>query len=256
MLVLYTVFMEIIIFIIIGLFVGYVGGYAGIGGAPFLVAILVLGLGMSQFEAQGAILAMMMGPMSLLGALTMKKEIHAQWKNVLIGVFSYAIFSYFGALLAFDLGESSVQIYFAIMLFIVAIIQIIPSHFFSKNPIQSQAIRPIWMLVIGAGTGIIGGLFGIGAGVLMIPIFMSIFHLKKEFARALSLAILLPPVSLGAFVKYYNEGVVDWGIALILFISYFFANYFGAKKGTQSSLKNFKIIYSMLLIIIALLYLF
>lgn len=246
--------MEIIIYIALGLFVGYVGGYAGIGGAPLLVAFLVIGFGMSQFTAQGTVLAMMMGPMSLLGALTMKNEIHKQWKDVLIGVLSYAIFSYFGALLAFDLGESSIRIYFAVMLMVVAILELLPHSFFTGSTEPQENIKPKWMLLVGAGTGVIGGLFGIGAGVLMIPIFMGVFHLKKNFARALSLAILLPPVSLGAFIKYYQEGAVDWTIAIVLFVSYFVANYFGAQKGSQSSTKNFTKIYATVLLVIALVY--
>lgn len=248
--------MEFLIFVAIGLFVGYVGGYAGIGGAPFLVALLVLALGMSQFEAQGTVLAMMMGPMSLLGVITMKKEIIPQWKSIVIGVLSYGIFSYFGALLAFNIGESSIGLYFALLLIFVSVLQFIPSFISSDKNKEVEKIHPLWMLVVGTFTGIIGGLFGIGAGVLMIPIFMSIFHLKKNYARALSLAILLPPVSFGAFLKYNSEGYVNWNLAIILFISYFIANYFGAKKGTTSSTKNFKLIYAVLLIIIAAFYLF
>lgn len=248
--------MEIIIFIMLGLVVGYVGGYAGIGGAPLLVVFLVIGLGISQFTAQGTVLAMMMGPMSLLGVSTMKEEIQKQWKNILIGVLSYSILSYFGALLAFDLGESSVRIYFALMLIIIALLQLLPHLPFTHSSIEKENIKPLWMLLVGSGTGIIGGLFGIGAGVLMIPIFITIFNLKKNFARALSLAISLPPVSLGAFIKYYQEGAVDWTIAFILFFSYFVANYFGAQKGSKSSSEKFKKIYTIILFVIALVYFF
>ncbi|MCI5050744.1 MAG: sulfite exporter TauE/SafE family protein [Candidatus Pacebacteria bacterium] len=248
--------MEFFLFLIIGLLVGYIGGYAGIGGAPFLVGLLVLFLGVSQFEAQGTVLAMMMGPMSLLGVMTMRKEIFAQWKSIVVGVLSYAFFSYFGAELAFSIGESLIQIYFAILLIIIALLQFIPSDFFKNDIQQVESIHPLWMFIIGSVTGIIGGLFGIGAGVLMIPVFMSIFHLKKEYARALSLAILLPPVSLGAFIKYYQEGVVDWSIAVILFIAYFVANYFGAKQGSKASTGIFKIVYGVLLIITAVIYFF
>ena len=142
------------------------------------------------------------------------------------------------------------------MLIIVALLQLSPRSIVVYSPTEKENIKPLWMLLVGAGTGVIGGLFGIGAGVLMIPIFMGIFNLKKNFARALSLAILLPPVSLGAFIKYYQEGAVDWMIALVLFISYFVANYFGARKGSQSSTKNFTKIYAIVLGFIALVYLF
>ena len=242
------------IYILLGLIVGFIGGYAGIGGAPFMVAFLVLVLGIPQLTAQGIVLTMMLGPMSLLGILTMKKEVISQWKDIIIGIISYAFFSYFGALLAFDFGEISLQHYFAYFLVFVAIIELFPHKIFFGEDRKVKNIHPMWIFVIGSMTGIVGGLFGIGAGVLMIPIFIVIFNLEKNYARALSLAILLPPVSIGAFIKYHHEGVIQWKASLLLFISYFLANYFGAKFGSKSKLSVFKKVYAVLLIIIALFY--
>jgi uncharacterized membrane protein YfcA len=211
---------TILIYILLGLAVGYVGGYAGIGGAPFMIAFLVLVMGVNQFTAQGSVLSMMLGPMSLLGIITLIKEVKTQWKNILIGVIFYAFFSYFGAQWAFILGEINTKKYFAIMLIIIGIIQFIPQ--LSNNHKDKVTQIPIfWMIFIGISTGIIGGLFGIGAGVLMIPVFLMIFNQKKNYARALSLAILLPPVSLGAFIKYYQQNAIDYTIVIVLFFSYF-----------------------------------
>ncbi len=79
--------------------------------------------------------------------------------------------------------------------------------------------------------------------------------MKKNHARALTLAILLPPVSLGAFIKYQQEGAIDWRLVIILFISYFIANYFGAKHGSKANIQTFKRIYAILLIGVAIVYL-
>ncbi len=245
---------TLLILIFLGLFIGYIGGYAGIGGAPFMIAFLVLVLGISQYTAQGTVLTMMLGPMSLLGILTLKTEVKKQWKNILIGVFSYAVFSYFGAEMAFRFGELSVKKYFALLLIIIGILQLIPQLQKPAHIKKREQIPTFWMLIIGIITGVIGGLFGIGAGVLMVPGFLMIFNMKKNYARALSLAILLPPVSLGAFIKYQHEGAIDWKMVAILFVSYFIANYLGAKHGSRANLKNFKRVYAILLIGIAIVY--
>lgn len=250
---------EIYIYIILGLSVGYIGGYAGIGGGPFLVAFLVLVCGMTQLVAQGNILTMMLGPMSLLGVLSLYKYVKKQWLNIIVGVLFYCLFSYFGALGAFSIGEQSIKTCFAILLILIALIQLIPLlKKQSKEKSESQlkeSISWIWVLILGAVTGTVGGLFGIGAGVLMVPILISVFRLKKEYARALSLAILVPPVSYGAYIKYNVEITIDWNIVILLFISYFIANYFGAKAGTKASNKTFKLLYSTILVGIALIYL-
>ena len=245
---------TIIIYILLGLAVGYIGGYAGIGGAPFLIAFLVLVMGVSQYTAQGSVLTMMLGPMSLLGILTMKDEVKSQWKSIVTGVIAYAFFSYFGAEAAFYFGEMSIKKYFAVLLVIIGIMQLIP-RFSQPEHIQKNEQIPLWwMFIIGSITGIIGGLFGIGAGVLMVPIFLMGFNMKKNHARALTLAILLPPVSLGAFIKYQQEDAIDWLLVFILFFSYFIANYLGVKHGSKANLSRFKKIYAVLLIGIAIVY--
>lgn len=243
--------------LILGIVIGLVGGYAGIGGAPFMVAVLVLLLGFSQFESQAIVLTMMLGPMSLLGLFSLRKEVATQIQSIVIGFLSYAFFSYFGARLAFSIAEVDLKIYFAVLLVLVSILQLLPKKLFSKNPEEEvKKIPSAWMFIIGSLTGLIGGLFGIGAGVLMIPLFMIIFKQEKNHARALSLAILLPPVSLGAFLKYNAEGVVNLKYSLILFVAYFFANYFGAKLGNNSKPIYFKIVYASLLVLISLFYFF
>ncbi len=246
---------PLIIVILLGLAIGYIGGYAGIGGAPFLIAFLVLVCGISQYTAQGSVLTMMLGPMSLLGIMTMKEEVKSQWKSIIIGTISYAVFSYFGAEMAFHFGELSVKKYFAFLLILIGLMQLVPG--FSKPDYieKTEKIPAWWLFIIGAITGIVGGLFGIGAGVLMVPIFLMGFNMKKNHARALTLAILLPPVSLGAFIKYQQEGAIDWRLVIILFISYFIANHFGAKHGSKANIQTFKRIYALLLIGVAIVYL-
>jgi len=244
-------FLFILIFL--GLVVGFIGGYAGIGGAPLMLAFLVLVLGIPQLSAQGIVLTMMLGPMSLLGLLALKEELKKQKKSIFFGVLAYAFFSYFGAVLAFRFGEFHLRQAFAFFLVLVALLEFLPDHFFTKGK-AVENIAPVWIFVIGAITGIVGGLFGIGAGVLMIPIFMIFFRLKKNYARALSLAILLPPVSIGAFLKYAQEGVIYWKEAIVLFFAYFFANYFGAKLGGKARVSFFKKVYASILLVIALFY--
>lgn len=250
---------DIIIYILLGLSVGYIGGFAGIGGGPFLVAFLVLFLGMTQLSAQGNVLTMMLGPMSLLGVISLYEYVKKQWTSISIGVLSYCFFSYFGAELAFYIGENNLKIYFAFLLIIIALIQILPmlreknTKSITNDDVESIALIKIFIL--SSLIGVTGGLFGIGAGVLMVPILIGPFKMKKEFARALSLAILVPPVSLGAYIKYQSEININWTLVIILFFSYFIANYFGAKAGTKASNKFFKIMYSIILVSIAIIYL-
>ncbi len=241
----------------LGLAVGYLGGFAGIGGAPFIITFLVLVCGMSQLEAQGNVLTMMLGPMSLLGVSSMYEYVKKQWTEIIVGVIAYCIWSYVGAVIAFGMGEGNTHFFFAVLLFVIAALQIHSSVFKKDDDNQDKIKTKLPLIIIfllSSFTGIIGGIFGIGAGILMIPILMGIFHLDKNYARALSLAILMPPVSYGAYIKYNAEININWQIVLILFFSYFVANYFGAKSGRNISNEVFKFVYASILVAIAVIY--
>lgn len=247
--------MDIIIYLLIGLSVGYIGGYAGIGGGPFIVAALVLFAGQTQLQAQGSMLAIMMGPMSFLGVLSMKEEVRSLWKAILIGVLSYCAFSYLGAVFAFELGEQKMRLYFALLLIFLGILQLAHVSKTKKNSTPKKQISLWWILALSAFTGIFGGLFGIGAGVLLVPLLIQFFNMNKNYARALSLAILLPPVSLGGFLKYHAIEPTNWVLVVTVFLGYFIANHFGAKAGSHASNQNFKRYYGVLLFALSIIYL-
>ncbi len=244
---------NLLFLLIFGLIVGFVGGYAGIGGAPFLIVFLSIFMGMSQHSAQGTVLAVMLGPMSLLGILTMTKRVKPMLKYAIIGVLSYAVCSYFGAYFAFLVDSSKLKFIFSAFVFIIGINEIFgfveKSKYLKRLDKKNVNLKNVALVSIIVGT--VGGFFGIGAGILMTPIFVGLFGMKKDDARLLSLLILLPPVSLGAVIKYHMEGAVVWQSALIIFFAYFITNYFGSKLALKHSAQKFKTIYGYILIAIS-----
>ena len=65
---------DILIYLIIGLCAGILSGLIGIGGGIIIIPVLVLLFGMSQHEAQGTTLAMMVPPIGILAAWTYYKN--------------------------------------------------------------------------------------------------------------------------------------------------------------------------------------
>jgi len=239
---------QVVILVGMGAFVGLAGGYAGIGGAPFLVAALVLFLGFEQHTAQGTVLAVMLGPMSLAGVLVMWDRVRLLLPEIVLGVTTYALFSNLGARAAFAMDTQALEIGFGGLLILLG-----GRYLTQSRRATTEALIPD-KVTIGQGTlafshwnvgvlsaliGVVGGLFGIGAGVLMVPLFMGLFALHKDDARALSLAILLPPVSVGAIVEYAHHDAIDWEVAGIMFILYFLTNHFGAKWGRAHETRTF-----------------
>lgn len=54
----------------------------------------------------------------------------------------------------------------------------------------------ILYIILGVVAGILGGMFGIGGGAIIIPALVFIFGLTQHQAQGTTLAILVPPIGL------------------------------------------------------------
>jgi uncharacterized membrane protein YfcA len=71
-------------------------------------------------------------------------------------------------------------------------------------------------IIIGLVAGVASGLFGIGGGVLVVPMLIYWLGFTQHRATGTSLAVLLPPVGLAAVIEYYRNGNVDIRAAMII----------------------------------------
>ena len=82
-------------------------------------------------------------------------------------------------------------------------------------------------LAIGVAAGILAGIVGIGGGIIIVPALLYFFKMDQHTAQGTSLAVLLPPTGLLAFLRYYKAGHVDVGIALAMIVGVLLGGYFG-----------------------------
>lgn len=66
------------------------------------------------------------------------------------------------------------------------------------------------LILTGIGAGILSGLFGIGGGIVIVPILVFGFGFKQQVASATSLVALLLPVGILGVMEYYKSGVIGW----------------------------------------------
>jgi uncharacterized membrane protein YfcA len=71
------------------------------------------------------------------------------------------------------------------------------------------------LLVVGAIGGFLSGLFGVGGGVVMVPLLVGLAHFDQRRASALSLAAIVPASVVGA-IGYLSRGEVELGAAVAL----------------------------------------
>ena len=74
----------------------------------------------------------------------------------------------------------------------------------------------VGFLFVGAFTGAVAGMFGIGGGVFVIPAMVYLFGFSQKTATGTSLGMLLPPIGILAFLQFYKAGHVSIPAAVLL----------------------------------------
>jgi len=88
-------------------------------------------------------------------------------------------------------------------------------------------------LILGLVTGIFSGLIGIGGAIIIIPSLVLLFGLSQHTAQGTTLALMVPPIGLLAAWTYYKQGFVDFKIAGLICLGFFFGGLVGAKFATD-----------------------
>jgi uncharacterized membrane protein YfcA len=114
--------MEIIIYLIlIGIAAGFLGGMVGIGGGVIIVPALVLLLGISQHNAQGISLAMMLFPVGILGVINYYKKGYVDFKYAGLIAIGFLLGSYIGSRFSLSLPQDTVKKIFAVVMIVLAV---------------------------------------------------------------------------------------------------------------------------------------
>ena len=106
----------ILILVLIGLVAGIFGGFVGLGGGVIMIPALIYLLGLSQIEAQGTSLAVMLPPVGILAAMNYYKAGHLNWKYALIIAVTFTIGGFLGSKIALDIPITTVKKIFGFVL--------------------------------------------------------------------------------------------------------------------------------------------
>lgn len=110
----------------------------------------------------------------------------------------------------------------------------------------------ILFIIIGLVAGILSGLFGIGGGIIIVPALIYVCGFDQLKAQGTSLAILLPPVGILAFINYYKRGQVNVQAGILICVSLVIGSVFGSKIANNIPLSILKKAFGLLMILISL----
>jgi uncharacterized membrane protein YfcA len=112
---------TILILVAIGILAGILSGFVGVGGGMIIVPALIYFLGLTQFQAQGTSLAIMLPPIGILAFYNYHKTGNVEISYALVIALTFIIGGYIGSKLALRLPEQKVKLIFGIIMLYASI---------------------------------------------------------------------------------------------------------------------------------------
>ncbi|QDA31271.1 sulfite exporter TauE/SafE family protein [Thermococcus indicus] len=235
-----------IIAVLMGVLIGAIAGLFGVGGGFLIVPSLVF-LGLPIHVAIGTSLACI-----TISSLS-SAYAHIRAGRVLYRVaFLKEVFSIpaavIGAYLSGMLNSNVLEAVFGLLLIYVAYV------FVKRNDLRNrgEALRINYRKVplIGALSGLTSGLLGVSGGVLNVPLFHTLAGLPVNYAVGTSSLALFFTALVGT-VTHIGLGQVNLQTALLLSPGLIIGASIGARLVPKLHPRRFKILFSALLILVA-----
>jgi uncharacterized membrane protein YfcA len=229
------------VFIILGLIAGVLSGLFGIGGGVLVVPALNTFCGYDMLHARATSLASLLFPVGILGAMVFWRAGLIHWRAAIWLAAGMATTVALGAWLAFA-GKEYLQMAYGLFLLYVSYRTLRPDRWLLCKIRKGPACEPVrppdsgppekpWFayVAIGMGAGVLSGLFGIGGGVVIVPLLLTLLKYRPKRAVATSMGALLFPARLPGVWLDYHQGLLDIPVAAIIAGGLFLGAIVGAK---------------------------
>jgi uncharacterized membrane protein YfcA len=200
---------HIIILFATGAFTGFASGLLGIGGALIMSPvqyIVFTGMGvppeLAIKLAFGTSLLVIL-PTALSGAWRHNKKGAVQWKPAIIMGSCAAIAAFGGASLASHFPEGWLRPAFGVFILLCTVWMItsrLPQ--LGDTPRESPWLWVVWAIPV----GLVSGFFGVGGGLLLVPVLVLALRYQMHHAIATSLAAIIF-TSVGGIIGYIVNGL-------------------------------------------------
>lgn len=248
-------------FLMAGIATGIFSGALGVGGA-LIATPLIRFLGVGPYLAIGTTVPVML-PTTLTGMFTYHRAKLVDLRVAGWTAASGAVFAVVGALSTRQIDKSgghALMITTAVILLISAF-RLLPSKSDSLEESQQVGSVPAF-LAVGAVSGFMSGLLGIGGGIIMVPAFISLLRLPTKTALGTSLAVItltvVPNIVAQTFAapctSFEACGNINWSAALLLSMGVVPGAWLGAKLSIRAPERTLRIVMVVAIVAVALIY--
>ena len=105
--------------------------------------------------------------------------------------------------------------------------------------------------LIGVVAGLLGGMFGIGGGIVIVPALIYLMGYGQKMAQGTSLVVFLLPVGILGVMNYYKDKNADLAAGAIIAAGLFVGAYFGSRIAIGMDEGVLRKSFSVLLVVVA-----
>lgn len=205
--------MRTILAALIGLGSGVASGALGIGGALLSTPGIRWAFHVKPLIAVGTTLPVII-PTGLTGLYTYVRSQLVDVRTAVIAASAGCVFAIAGAYTTKFVNGEALLIATAVLLLILSI-RMLPWKTSSHAPHVEPNL--FVLLAIGATSGFVSGLLGVGGGVILVPVLTVLLRFPVKKALGTSLAVVAAQAIPGT-ITHALLGHIDWAIAAGLFI--------------------------------------
>ncbi len=194
----------------IGLLIGVFSGLFGLGGGVILVPLLVLLFSVEQRRAQATSLVVV-AIAAVSGAVSYSVGASVVWEAVPFLIVGGLVGVWVGSILVLKVAVRWLQIALAVLMVVAAVRLVFESLGASGADVPPLDIGvALGYLVAGLLMGVVSSMLGVGGGVIVVPIMVTLFGFSQQLAQGTSLVVIVPLALLGAW-RLTKSGFTQWG---------------------------------------------
>jgi uncharacterized membrane protein YfcA len=233
--------------LLVGIVAGFLAGLFGVGGGILIVPGLVA-LGMRQRLAHGTSLAAIV-PIAAAGIAGFWLEGAVDWSAaglLSVGAMAGAVA---GTQLLQRLEGRALRLGFAALLLATA-----ARLFLETGDRAGRGDLDVWLaaalIAVGLLAGLVAGLYGVGGGVVIVPVLVILFSVPDPVAKGTSLVVILPTAIVGT-LRNLRHGNTDLGAAAATGLGGVVSAYLASRLAVSLDPRLSVVLFGALLVVVA-----
>lgn len=234
--------------IAVGAIAGFLSGLFGVGGGILIVPGLVLLLGMDQRRAHGTSLAAIV-PIALAGVGGFVIGDAVDWPVAAALTAGAVVGSVIGTSALRWIPQQGLRIAFVAFLLLNAARMVIATPDASGRG-ELDVAMVLGLVLVGVVSGTLAGLLGVGGGIVIVPVLVTLFLIPDAVAKGTSLVVIVPTAVSGT-IRNVRNGNADVRAALVVGVAGVVSAFLGSRIAIDMDPRTSGILFAILLALVA-----